>query len=342
MFFGGTIPGSRRNSLGSGTPIAKAAPSLASPSKAWTAIKEDEEETETTSLLERMKEVVEGMQRRRSVQPEAMANVSVSNRSEEGDKDEGQQDEALEDEATAEEPVRLQTDLREAARSFPATPHMSDLKHVFSENRAVNMPSSYAGVRRLFREEHVPNLETPRLDGVREMFIRAREREPSTPIFEGVDEMLATPAGYISREVLQSNEVGPENTEETHVPSPSARRLRAKSVDRDHLAKPAPQIAVKTSGVRSMHDGRAMPTDNAQPGDDELMPDAPLDESSDHGNATKGSIAKRTNRRAEVEVKVIGLSRRLFFSCSGQVLTQRHPRTRPWHPLSCQAGQGNS
>jgi hypothetical protein len=310
MFFGGTIPGSRRNSLGSGTPVAKVAPSLASPSKAWAAIKEDEEETETTSLLEKMKEVVEGMQRRRSVQPEAMANVSVSNRSEEGDKDEGRQDEALEDEATAEEPVRLQTDPREAARSFPATPHMSDLKHVFSENRAANMPSSYAGVRRLFREERAPNLETPRLDGVREMFIRAREREPSTPIFEGVDEMLATPAGYFAREVLQNNEVESENMQEPHVPSSSAQRPRAKSVDQDHPAKPSSQIA--TSGVRSMHDGRVTPTDVMQSGDDELTPDAPLDKSSEHGNTTKGSIAKRTNRRAEAEVKVISLSHRLF------------------------------
>jgi hypothetical protein len=306
MFFGGTIPGSRRNSFGSGTPVTKAAPSLASPSKPWAPIKEDDEETETTSLLEKMKEVVEGMQRRRSVQPEA---ATVSNGSEEGDKDARQQDETLEDEATAEEQVLLQMDPRRASRSFPATPHMSDLKHVFSENRAANMPPSYAGVRQLFRAEHAPNPETPRLDGVRDMFFRAREREPNTPIFEGVDEMLATPAGYFSQETTQSNEVKLESMAEAHAPSPRVKRPSEKSLISEHLAKPSSRIAVKTQGVRSMHDGRAMPTDVAQLADDELMPDAPPNKPSEHSvNAPKSSIIKRTNRRAETEVKEVTYS----------------------------------
>ncbi|KAH9039991.1 hypothetical protein EDB84DRAFT_1559955 [Lactarius hengduanensis] len=70
-FFGENIPGSRRNSLGLETPNSKAMLGVASPSKIWPAIKEDEEEVETTMLLEKMKEVVEGMQRRRSMQPGA-------------------------------------------------------------------------------------------------------------------------------------------------------------------------------------------------------------------------------------------------------------------------------
>jgi len=317
--------------------VAKAAPSLASPSKAWAAIKEDDEETETTTLLVKMKEVVEGMQRRRSMQTEATANVLIS---EGGDEDVGQQDEMLEDEGTAEEFVPLQMDSREAPRSFPATPHMSDLKHVFSENRAANMPPSYAGVRRLFRAEHAPNPETPRLDGVREMFSRAREREASTPIFEGVDEMLATPAGYFSRETTQSNEIKLESTAEAPPPSPNVKRPREKSLVSDHPARPSSRIAVKTPGVRSFRDGRAMPTDVAQLADDELMPDAPLDKPSEHSTkAPKGSIARRTNRRAETEVKeVIIVS--AAFSKPGQVLTQRHPRTRPRRPPSWRARQG--
>jgi hypothetical protein len=137
------------------------------------------------------------------------------------------------------------------------------------------------------------------------MFIRAREREPSTPIFEGVDEMLATPAGYFSQEATQSNEVKSESTADAHAPSPSAKRPRAKSVVSDHPAKPSSRIAVKTSGVGSMRDGRAMPT-IAQPVDDELAPDAPVDQFSEHGaEAPKGSIARRTNRRAEAEVKEV-------------------------------------
>lgn len=303
MFFGGTIPGSRRSSFGTGTPVTKVAPSLTSPSKAWAPIKEDEDETETTSLLEKMKDVVEGMQRRRSIQPEAIVDVPISNKSEEGDKDAGLQDELKPEEA---ETVPLQTDPRKPAQSFPATPHMSDLKHVFSENRAANMPPSYAGVRSLFRAEHTANPETPRLDGMREMFNRAREREPNTPAFEGVDEMLATPAEYHSRETTrQSNEVKLGSTTETHVRSQSVERPEEKSVVSDHPAKPSSRIAVKTSGVRPMRDGRVTPTDAAQFADDEMQ-EVPLDKPSEHSaNAAKGSTVRRTNRRVEAEVNQV-------------------------------------
>src|SRR5260221_609061 len=114
MFFGGNVPGSRRKSLGPDTPGAKAASIFVSPSKTWDPIKEDEEEAETNTLLEKMKEVVEGMQRRRSVQAEAITDVAVFNTSG-GDK------------ATVEEePFPLQPDFRSTAQSFPATPRMSD------------------------------------------------------------------------------------------------------------------------------------------------------------------------------------------------------------------------
>lgn len=306
MFFGGTIPGSRRSSFGTGTPVAKVAPSLNSPSKAWAPIKEDEDETETTSLLEKMKEVVEGMQRRRSVQPEAIVDVPISNKSEEDDKDAGLQVKMLENEET--ETVPLQTDPRKPAQSFPATPHMSDLKHVFSENRAANMPSSYAGVRTLFRAERATNPETPRLDGMREMFNRAQEREPNTPAFEGVGAMLATPAEYHSREATQQSDevkVKPESTAETHVRSQSVERLKEKSVVDDHPARPSSRLAVRTSGVRPMRAGRVTPTDAAQLADDE-MPEVPLDKPSEPSvNAAKGSTVRRTTWRVEIEVKKV-------------------------------------
>jgi hypothetical protein len=291
--------------------VVKVAPSLTSPSKAWAPIKEDEDETETTSLLEKMKEVVDGMQRRRSVQPEAIVNVPISNKSEEGDKDAGLQGETLKNEA---ETVPLQTDPRKPAQSFPATPHMSDLKHVFSDNRAANMPPSYAGVRSLFRAEHAANLETPRLDGMREMFNRAREHEPNTPAFEGVGEVLATPAEYHSRETTrQSNEVKTESTAETHIRAQSVKRPEEQSVVSDHPVKPSSRIAVRTSGVRPMRDGRVTPTDAGQFADDE-MPEVLLDKPSEHSaNAAKGSTVRRANRRVETEVKqVIIVDFRLF------------------------------
>jgi hypothetical protein len=306
MFFGENIPGSRRKSLGSGTPGAKATPIFASPSKTWTAIKEDEE-AETTTLLEKMKEVVEGMQRRRSMQTEAVANIDVSNIPE-GDKDARQQDQALkDDEATAEAPVPLRANFRSTARSFPATPHMSDLKHVFAEKRAANMPPSYAGVRDLFKAEHAMNPETPSLDGVREMFFRARGREPITPIFEGVDEMLATPAGYLHQETTHSNEVEMENMAETQASAPSAKRLREKPTVADQQAEPGSRIAAKTPGVRPMRDCRETPTDVEQLADDELRPDVPpAKHLKPNAKALKGSNVRRT--RAESEEKQVIIS----------------------------------
>lgn len=334
MFFGGTIPGSGRSSFGTGTPMVKVAPSLTSPSKAWTPIKEDEDETETTSLLEKMKEVVEGMQRRRSMQPEAIVEVPISNKSEDDDKDAGLQGEMLENEEA--ETVPLQMDSRKAAQSFPATPHMSDLKHVFSENRAENVPPSYTGVRRLFKAESAPNPETPRLDGMREMFNRVREREPNTPAFEGVGEMLVTSAEYHSEATTrQINEVELESIAETHIRSQSVKCPKEKSVVPDHTTKPSSRIAVRMSGVRPMRDGRVTPTDAAQFSDDEKL-DVLLDKPSEHSaNAAKGSTGRRTDRRVmSEEKKVIVVDLGFPPSISGPILIQRHPRTRPWRPPS--------
>ncbi|KAH9990229.1 hypothetical protein BJV74DRAFT_837337 [Russula compacta] len=307
IFFGGSIPGSRRTSLGSGTPGAKVVSNFASPSKAYAAIKEEDEEAETTVLLEKMKEVVEGMQRRRSMQPEAVGNIVVFNRSEEGDTDAGQQDETPEDEeASNKEPVPPQADSRSAKRSFPATPHMSDLKHVFSEKRAENMPPSYVGIRVLFKAEDTPNLESPRLDGVREMFFRAREREPSTPTFEGVGEMFAASPGYIAQEATQGNEVEMESTAEAHVSHSalSAKRPRGKSTASDHPTKPGSRVTAKTPSVPPMGDGRAAPIDAEQPADDEQTSDfPPAKPSKQNANAPKGSIVRVTNRGADDEAK---------------------------------------
>ena len=283
--------------------MVKVAPSLTSPSKAWAPIKEDEDETETTSLLEKMKEVVEGMQRRRSMQPEATVNVPISNKLEDSeyDNDRGLHSEILKTEEV--ETVPLQMDAGKPVQSFPATPHMSDLKHVFSENRAANMPPTYAGVRGLFRAERPAIPETPRLEGMREMFSRAREREPNTPAFEGVGEMLTTTAENHSQGTMrQSNGVGSESTAETNVRSQIVKRPKEKSVVSDHPPRPSSRIAVRTSGVRHMREGRVTPTDAAQFADDE-MPEAQLDKLSEHNaDAAKGSTVRR---RVETEVKQV-------------------------------------
>jgi hypothetical protein len=307
MFFGGDIPGSRRNSLGSGTPGAKAVLTFTSPVKTCAAIKEDEEEAETTSLLEKMKEVVEGMQRRRSVQTEAIADVAISDTSEQDDEDERQQDEILEDDdTTAEEPVSLQADSRSTAQSFPTIPHTSDLKHVFSEKRAANIPSSYDGVRDLFKAEPSMSPETPRLDGVREMFFRARNREPSTPIFEGVGEMLATPAGYLLQDTKHNKEIEMEGAAEAPAPSTKHPRRKPTVAVADHPPRPESRIARKISGPRLVRDGRTTPTDAEQLADDETMPDEPPAKNS---KPQKGSNVRRTRTESGAkQVIIISLS----------------------------------
>ena len=312
MFFGGNVPGSRRNSLSSDTPGAKAASIFVSPSKTWDPIKEDEEEAETDTLLEKMKEVVEGMQRRRSVQPEGIADVAVSNTSE-GDKDAGQQDEKhKDDEVTAEEPVPLQPDFRSTAQSFPATPRMSDLKHVFSEKRAVNIPPSYAGVRDLFKAEPAMNPETPRLGGVREMFFHARDREQSTPIFEGVGEVLAIPAEHPSQETTHGDEIEMECTTEADAPAPSTKRPRGKPTVADLPARPGSRIAGKMPAVRPRRDARPIPSDVEQFADDELVPDAPpAKHLKPNAKSQKGSNVRRT--RAENDGKQVIIYISVFF-----------------------------
>lgn len=269
------------------------------------------------------------------MQPEAIVNVPISNKSEEYDEDAGLQGDMLKPEEA--ETVPLQMNPRKPAQPIPTTLHMSDLKHVFSENRATNVPSSYAGVGRLFKAERAPNPETPRLDGMREMFNRARELEPNTPAFEGVGEMLATPAKY--RATRQSNDVELENTAETHVRSQSVKRPEEKSVVSDHPGKPSSQIAVKTSSLRPMCDGRVTPTDAAQFADDEMQEvlDKPSERSA---NTAKGSTARRTDRRVKTEVNQVIIV--ISGSISGRKLMQCHPRTRPWRPPNRPAGRGRS
>ncbi len=269
---------------------------VASPSKIWPAIKEDEEEVETTMLLEKMKEVVEGMQRRRSMQLEAISNAPNLDKTELQDEDMGVQEETPKDEgATVEDQRTSITELRSAVHTYPATPQMSDLRHVFSEKRAAGMPTTYAGIRELFKADHARDLGTPRLDGVREMFFRARQREPSTPIVEGIGDVLAIPPECIPQESTEESDEAEAGSMPPEVADPAPTRLPKKA-----SGGPA-----KTMTVRG-RDGQETPADVAQLADDELTPDGqPAKPSKHSANASKASIVRRTTRRAEAEVEVM-------------------------------------
>ncbi|EKM56665.1 uncharacterized protein PHACADRAFT_207862 [Phanerochaete carnosa HHB-10118-sp] len=91
------------------------------------------------------------------------------------------------------------------------TPRMDGLKHMFGASRTEVATPSLRGVREMFKKPaQSAVLETPGLKGARQMFARAegiaaagssrlrgmRQEVPSTPVFEGVSEMLQTPSGY--------------------------------------------------------------------------------------------------------------------------------------------------
>ena len=150
------------------------------------------------------------------------------------------------------------------------------------------------------------NPETPRLDGVREMFFRTRDQEPSTPIFEGVGEMLAIPA-----ETTHVDEIEMESTTEVDVSAPSTKRPRGKPTVADLPARPGSRFAGKIPAVPPMRDGRAVPSDVEQFADDELMPDVPpVKHLKPSAKSQKGSNVRRTRAKSD-EKQVIILHTRI-------------------------------
>lgn len=195
---------------------------------------EKEEEEDTRALLERMKETVEGMKRRRSEVPSG-ARMSVAPvapltvEEEEGyamddqkeDKDEGSDKENAaetdENESSGEEeevepdvPAPFGTPMRPTTMAMAKTPHL-DLKHVFSAAQPPQTPS-FKGVRELFAANDKPAPETPKMDGMRDMF---RERKVlATPAFEGVGEMMSTPKGWKMDVLGQDDDAEDEHEKE--------------------------------------------------------------------------------------------------------------------------------
>ncbi|KAI0312431.1 hypothetical protein OF83DRAFT_1294893 [Amylostereum chailletii] len=218
--FGDCIPGSRRTSVTPATkpesPTKDPGPSSfeaqMSPAKAWAAARraqatveavEEEEEEDTCVLLARMKGVVEGMKRRRSMHAEGnVQRPLVFPESKENtyearpDPIQGEHD----GEPRANAPMDTEAESESILAPAPATPPMAELKHLFSQNQQQQGASS-----------------TPRMDGMREMF-----QQPSaaaTPGFEGVDTMLATPPAYRARSYARSRAEEEEEEEMQIVPS---------------------------------------------------------------------------------------------------------------------------
>ncbi|KAL4253373.1 hypothetical protein ABKN59_003888 [Abortiporus biennis] len=251
-FFKGQTPGSRKfNKFTSGSSIqplpalalideAKNEESTTVPSTTASDIKkEDEDEDEDTQvMLAKMKQMVEGVKRRQSIgQHEArhrlselgygiipspkkrpgefsllapgddgadapnssQAQRSIEEQEEEGDiaeapmdVDEDQNEVDDDQEEKDEEEEQPRSDGATTHEVASSTPRMDDLRHVFSQRRAIDQ------------------FATPRMDGMRDLF--RQDRIPETPVFEGVGEMLATPAGYLHPEE-ETTETDPIPTE---------------------------------------------------------------------------------------------------------------------------------
>ena len=108
------------------------------------------------------------------------------------------------------------------------------------------------GVRELFRNPgHV--LPTPRLDGVRDLFRVGRP--PQTPAFEGMGEMLTTPAAYrapVQPEPTEEVEMDAEVPEEPPV-------VPQKTVTQSRLRKPA-CLGSRLPAARRVAAPRSAPT----------------------------------------------------------------------------------
>ena len=352
-FFGGQIPGSRRASA----VVPPPATPVTSPTKAWVSSREvkEEEEENTSVLLERMKEMVEGMKRRRSMREghesrratlgelkedaegrledehaveddggafdqDVMDHDGATNegrREEElieepeetdfedvdeahmdivegTDEDEDSTDDELQEEGAVDVTPRegpsvpFNEESTLASQAPPETPQMDSLRHMFSSAQTA--------------------LATPQFSGVREMYLRERAQDTGTPIYEGVGEMMSTPAAYRAHESTQESSDEAEDSQDDSSdkdvpPTPvPARATRAKRTPALKTKTDPPATRKRTPAVRaSTRKAETTPAgaDATLMADDELTPDLPpVRGTRKASDAPKGAIVRRSRRAA--------------------------------------------
>ena len=201
---------------------ARATSAIASPVKRVDSVMSAEDE-DTQALLERMKETVEGMKRRRSGIPatpvgkmsltfaKAQADVESMQRMQdiEGELEEGDEEGSdkenhndviggpTEDASNEQDELALETPMENLVRptgvSVSKTPRL-DLKHMLSASSAPPKTPSFKGIREMFQDRQQAEPQTPKMDGIKTMF--RQPKVPETPAFEGIGEMMTTPVAY--------------------------------------------------------------------------------------------------------------------------------------------------
>lgn len=201
-FFGGHTPGSRTFSRLQSLSPTKAAPIAAlAVSDTILEVKEEEEKEEDTQImLERMKQMVEGVKQRQSMGPRPSVGTGLSPRKPSGFSllapgGEESAPRIFDAEQVEDESFDKENEPKTEDVEMTVAEESSEPKPIF---RAPTTPK-FSGMREMFREA-AEEMHTPKMDGLRNLF--RPERVSETPAFEGLGEMLVTPSEYQEKEPL--------------------------------------------------------------------------------------------------------------------------------------------
>ncbi|GBE83520.1 hypothetical protein SCP_0505730 [Sparassis crispa] len=265
-FFNGHAPGTL-------PPTPRAAPSPARFATPGRAEEEDEQGEEMHVLLARMREMVEGAKRRQSVglSPQKPArDASLSPRKKGGFsllavEEDHSEDEVEERQTTP--PLDVRTALRDRTAASA---------EVEAEKLSVPAPQTpqYAGLRSLFQAGG-PNAQvmaTPRMDGVKEMFLREahvrqnKDRSDNTneDALEGVGEMMQTPVGWRPSRATAEEPLQPEQEQREQEPQSVLPRIQSPALPADnpesHTVQAAGTRMVRRTRTRTAEDNKETPS----------------------------------------------------------------------------------
>lgn len=235
-------------------------------------IREEDEEEDTSVLLERMNDMVEALKRRRSLKMEEEERrkslAALEKAKEEGDMDEEAMDDSDGDEGEEHTEELRPSSSTTAKGKAPATPRYSGVRPLFKEAE---------------QEKRVAEMGTPKLDGVKAMYLR-NEPHPSRPkptsresegdALESLGEMYSTPVAYRQTQAPQEpleEEDDEENGRGTPelVPVLTGRDTRGRKTPAAKESTKPPSRSTRRTPASS----RRSPDVDTPMADDELTPE---------------------------------------------------------------------
>ncbi|KIK91166.1 hypothetical protein PAXRUDRAFT_831074 [Paxillus rubicundulus Ve08.2h10] len=189
--------------------------------------------------------------------------------------------------------------------SIPQTPTLESLKHLFPQPKssaASNTPA-VKSMRDLFKNTRSDVPHTPRMQGMRDMFLREERGKQisETPVFEGVGEMMQTPPGYREEEGATDEDGGegignetlhpPPQTESHEAPAASTTTTNRRRTPRPNAGASKPTATHKPVAIPALPKG-----DPAATGTTEAVPPE------SHDNAPPPRKARLLRGRKETPV----------------------------------------